>query len=362
MYKDMSDSGPNTSETLSQSHMGGDELILEIVKHTETKTSSNNVSESECSGGAARRARAGFQARASKAGARSLPLALSASTRRSRFQRQLETCDPGNNVGQKTSLDPADKGSLTPAMRKKYLKDLFVNYKSHSGLSHVLSLRSAWDTTGDVGDSFYGSAEDTINSGTLWALDPLEHAWMLSTVDGNFDTMVEFLSEDPSLLTRKDFVSGYTVLHWLAKNGKHETLINLLKHAEKEGVSVNVNSKGSGGQTPLHVAAMHHQYMVMKVLVGAFSADVDVMDYNGKRPWQYLKENASLEMKELLGAWDDEHTYGQLNVNNNGACAESNLEELQESSDQVETFSQPDRWGLGSFVKLLTPFFTRSKN
>ncbi|KAI4892859.1 hypothetical protein NFI96_000755 [Prochilodus magdalenae] len=199
-----------------------------------------------------------------------------------------------------------EKGSLTPAMRKRYLKDLFLNYKSHTGLSSLLSFKSDSQCSGD-GEDVRGYSLEDPSSGAFWALDPLEHAWMLSVVDGNYDTMVEFLSEDPSLLTRRDFVSGYTALHWLAKNGKHETLIKLLKRAENEGSPVNVNIKGSGGFTPLHVATMHNQYMVVKILVGAFSANIDAMDYSGKRAWQYLRENAPPEMKELLGAWDDEH-------------------------------------------------------
>ncbi|CAB1325593.1 unnamed protein product, partial [Coregonus sp. 'balchen'] len=94
------------------------------------------------------------------------------------------------------------------------------------------------------------------------------------------------------------------VLHWLANSGQDETLMQLLRHAQNEGIQVNVNLKGRGGLTPLPVAAM---YMVIKILVGAFSANIDAMDYSGRRAWQYLKGNAPEEMKELLGTWDDAH-------------------------------------------------------
>ncbi|XP_051945145.1 ankyrin repeat domain-containing protein SOWAHC-like [Xyrauchen texanus] len=235
-------------------------------------------------------------------GVRPVP-AISASTRRSRFQKQLEVCEPGSSASRRQSVDASKKGSLTTAMRKMYLKELFLN--NRSGLSSIISPRHSIASSIDCEDTPYGVNDTNINRCALWALDPMEHAWMLSAVDGNYDTMVDFLAEDPSLLSRKDFISGYTVLHWLAKNGKDETLIQLLKHAEKEGLPVNVNMRGSGGLTPLHVAAMHHQYMVAKLLVGAFSAKIDVMDYSGKRAWQYLKQNAPMEMKELLGGWDD---------------------------------------------------------
>uniref|UniRef100_A0A8C6SKY7 Uncharacterized protein n=1 Tax=Neogobius melanostomus TaxID=47308 RepID=A0A8C6SKY7_9GOBI len=81
----------------------------------------------------------------------------------------------------------------------------------------------------------------------------------------------------------RDFISGYTVLHWLAKNGQDETLFKLLSYAQTLDLHVNVNVRGSGGLTPLHLASMHGQYMVIKLLVGAFGANVDTMDYNGKR-------------------------------------------------------------------------------
>ncbi|KAL7863286.1 hypothetical protein SRHO_G00122700 [Serrasalmus rhombeus] len=263
-----SESSSISSEPQPDSQIGGGDLLSRGQKPSEPRISSYSVSEGSLT-----------------------------RMRRSRLQKQPELLG---------APEAQEKGSLTPAMRKKYLKDLFLNYKSHTGLSSILSLKgdSQWSRDGeDVGGY---SLEDT-SSGAFWALDPLEHAWMLSVVDGNYDTMVEFLSEDPSLLTRRDFVSGYTALHWLAKNGKHEMLIKLLKRAEKEGSPVNVNIKGSGGFTPLHVATMHRQYMVVKILVGAFGANIDAMDYSGKRAWQYLGENAPPEMKELLGTWDDEH-------------------------------------------------------
>ena len=134
---------------------------------------------------------------------------------------------------------------------------------------------------------------------------------MLAAVDGNYEDIFEFIADDPYLLTRRDFISGFSVLHWLAKSGHGETLAKLLRHAENAGSPADVNLRGSGGLTPLHVASMHGRFMVVKLLVGAFGAKVDVMDYNGRRAWQYLGGNAPLEMKELLGAWDEEHSTTQ---------------------------------------------------
>ncbi|XP_067455810.1 ankyrin repeat domain-containing protein SOWAHD [Thunnus thynnus] len=277
----------------------------------------------------------------------------SAFQRRSRLQRQQEVSDssaPGTLLLQR---DASERGSLTPAMRKKYLKELLLSNSSHSGFSTVLTSQTS-----------SASSEQDVN----WALYPMEHAWMISAVEGNYETILEFISEDPHLLTRKDFISGYSVLHWLAKRGQDETLVKLLRYAQNAGIPVNVNVRGSGGFTPLHVACMHSHYMVIKLLVGAFSANVDAMDYNGKRAWQYLRGDAPPEMKELLGTWDDEHSGGcaqqniNKNVNNNCATA-MNLTPSDEvdhgETDEVDFFHRTNRggsWRMGPLRKLLSSF------
>ncbi|XP_056149633.1 ankyrin repeat domain-containing protein SOWAHD [Lampris incognitus] len=271
-----------------------------------------------------------------------------APSRRSRLQRQQEVFDTGSL--HRPSAEAPERGSLTPAMRKKYLKKLLLNNPSNSGFSSVLSSETS-----------SASSRDELDAQTTdWALYPVEHAWMLCAVDGNYETILEFISEDPHLLTRKDFVSGFSVLHWLAKKGQGETLIKLLKYAETKGIAMNVDLRGSGGLTPLHVATMHGQNMVIKVLVGAFGANTDAMDYNGKRAWQYLKGDAPPEMKELLGAWDENSGGCQQNVNNNSATHLPACEEEGEGGrnevDCQDGTARSGSWRLGSFKKLFQPF------
>ncbi|KAM9849660.1 ankyrin repeat domain-containing protein SOWAHC [Aulostomus maculatus] len=262
--------------------------------------------------------------------------------RRSRLQRQQDVSDDGGS-------EAPERGSITPAMRKKYLKELLLSQASHGGFTTVLTSQTS---------SVSFSEQQDVN----WALSPMEHAWMLSAVEGNYETLLEFISEDPYLLTRKDFISGYSVLHWLAKRGQDETLIQLLRFAENAGVPVNVDLRGSGGLTPLHVASMHGHYMVVKLLVGAFGANVDAMDYNGKRAWQYLRGDAPLEMKELLGAWDEEHRHGfaqNANKNCNNSATQVNVaacDEEDRETEEVNFFDRTKRagsWRFGSFRKLL---------
>lgn len=264
----------------------------------------------------------------------------SAFQRRSRVQKMQEVSGSAGGAPQRDSSSE----SPTQSVRKKYLKEL----RQNSSLSALSSQSSS------VGDA-------------EWALYPMEHAWMLSAVEGNYNTILEFISEDPYLLTRRDFISGYSVLHWLAKRGQGETLIQLLRYAESAGICVNVNLRGSGGFTPLHVASMHGQYMVVKLLVGAFGASVDVMDHSGRRAWQYLKEGAPAEMKELLGAWDEEHHCSQnINRNNNSSVREGSqtpMEEEEEEADssdmeELKTFNLTvrDSWRQSSLRKLLSSF------
>ncbi|XP_038145400.1 ankyrin repeat domain-containing protein SOWAHC [Cyprinodon tularosa] len=266
-------------------------------------------------------------------------LVMPGASQRRRLQRQPEVSDGSAPAALHADRDAPERGSLPPALRKKYLKELLLS-------------------------SSFNSVETLSTEDTEWALYPMEHAWMLLAVEGNYETILDFLSEDPHLLSRKDFISGYSVLHWLAKRGQDEVMLKLLRFAERAAVPVNVNMRGSGGLTPLHVASMHGRFAVIKLLVGAFGADVDAMDYSGKRPWQYLKEDAPLEMKELLGTWDDEHSCGEhLNRNGNNNCSGAgNLAPCEEldagEPEELTDFgkAKAGSWRFGSLRKLIPSF------
>ncbi|XP_029113395.1 ankyrin repeat domain-containing protein SOWAHD [Scleropages formosus] len=306
---------------------------------------------------------AGPSERWSRAAARVLPAgSLVAPPRRARLQRQQEVSDPsgGGGASLKLSGEAAEKGSLTSAMRKRYLKELLLNNPFRSAFGSMMILQGSGCADGPAEEEEEGGSGGAGGS-LLWALDPTEHAWMLSAPDGNYETIAEYLCEDFSLLTRKDFISGFTVLHWLAKYGRDETLVKVLRLAASRGSPVDVNLKGSGGLTPLHVAAMHGQHMVLKILVGAFGADVDVMDYSGRRAWQYLRGGASLEMKELLGACEClAKAVGGQNANNNSSC--SACQPAAEAPGVREHVDPPprtdERGRFGSFKRLFAPLLS----
>ncbi|CAL8356100.1 unnamed protein product [Merluccius merluccius] len=264
-------------------------------------------------------------------------------TRRSGSRGQPEVTDP-------TSVDAPERGSLTPAMRKKYLKDVLLSHTSGIGFGGVLSVETASRRGSGCCASPRRDAQQLDPQRADFVLDPQEHAWMLCAVDGNDEAIFGMIADDPCLVNRKDFVSGYSVLHWLAKRGNGETLVRLLRHAETAGIPADVNARGSGGLTPLHVASMHGQYMVIQHLVGAFGADVDVMDYGGRRAWQYLKGDAPPAIQELLGTWDE-----QRNDNNNACSTSQSADVVDDEVDPPER-TGAGSWGLKYFRDLLPSF------
>ncbi|XP_038589799.1 uncharacterized protein LOC119914523 isoform X3 [Micropterus salmoides] len=137
---------------------------------------------------------------------------------------------------------------------------------------------------------------------SLVPLEPREHAWLVKGAAGAWPDIYSLFREDPSLLNRQDFISGFTVLHWIAKHGDHRVLNTLWYGVEKAGLTFDINARSTCGHTPLHIAAIHGHKNIMQLLVKKFNANVKLRDMAGKKPWQYLSRTLPPEVFHLLGA------------------------------------------------------------
>ncbi|XP_020007109.2 ankyrin repeat domain-containing protein SOWAHC [Castor canadensis] len=206
-------------------------------------------------------------------------------------------------------------GPTTPRSVRQNFRDLVMGHSPQlkrnvcfGGSSHGCFSGGGRGRGGGDSDSasVASSAEEESSGGGSVTLDPLEHAWMLSASDAKWDSLEGLLTCDPGLLAKRDFITGFTCLHWAAKHGRQELLAMLVSFANKHQLPVNINARTSGGYTALHLAAMHGHVEVVKLLVGAYDADVDIRDYSGKKASQYLSHSIAEEIKNLVGALDED--------------------------------------------------------
>lgn len=140
-----------------------------------------------------------------------------------------------------------------------------------------------------------GDATETV------PLEPLAHQWLVKCAAGLWGSVYALLLRDTRLVHRKDFMSGFTALHWAAKDGNVDAIHKLLEISSRKGTGVHVNCKSHGGYTPLHIAAIHGHAEVLAVLVQRYGASVNERDNDGKKALHYLEKGASAEVRGLLG-------------------------------------------------------------
>lgn len=207
--------------------------------------------------------------------------------------------------------------------------------RRRGALRELLGLQGAapagWLSEEHLEPSAPGSRRSSGQGSSRMCLEPREHAWILAAAECRFEVLLEMLEAEPSLLMREDPITGYSVLHWLAKHGRHEELILLHDFAQRQGLPFDVSAPGSGGLTPLHLAALQGHDMVIKVLVGALGADPSRRDHSGNRPCHYLRPDASLNLRELSGAeeWEIEHARERENANNNSSTTTTTTRRLK---------------------------------
>ncbi|XP_044539381.1 ankyrin repeat domain-containing protein SOWAHB [Gracilinanus agilis] len=154
----------------------------------------------------------------------------------------------------------------------------------------------------DNAPSVLVSLRPSVHKSSLVPLDSREHEWIVRLASGSWVQVLTLFWEDPQLALRKDFLTGYTALHWIAKHGDLQALQDLVKGAQKAGIILDMNVRSSCGYTPLHLAAIHGHQSIIKLLVQRLESSVNVRDSSGKKPWQYLTSNTTGEIWQLLGA------------------------------------------------------------
>lgn len=143
--------------------------------------------------------------------------------------------------------------------------------------------------------------EEPKNSAAVVPLDQSEHDWLVKCAAGHWSQVYGLLLRDSQLADKRDFMSGFTALHWAAKCGNSDMLVKIIDLSKRGGGDVDVNAKTHGGYTPLHIAALHNQQYVLTMLVGEYGADTSIRDNCGKRAYHYLHGDASGAVREMLG-------------------------------------------------------------
>ncbi|XP_052668743.1 ankyrin repeat domain-containing protein SOWAHB [Harpia harpyja] len=146
------------------------------------------------------------------------------------------------------------------------------------------------------------SLRNVPSRGLLVPLGQREHAWLVAMSAGCWARVRGLFLEEPELALKRDFMSGFTVLHWLAKHGDGPGLQELAAAARQAGLALDVDARSGCGYTPLHLAAIHGHQLVIKVLVLQLGCQVQVRDSSGRRPWEYLGSSTSGEIWQLLEA------------------------------------------------------------
>ncbi|XP_044133707.1 ankyrin repeat domain-containing protein SOWAHA [Bufo gargarizans] len=132
-------------------------------------------------------------------------------------------------------------------------------------------------------------------------LESSEHEWLVNSTNGRWNhKLLGLIMTDSELAGKRDFISGFTALHWAAKSGNTEMVKLLFDLSEKNGSNINVNARSFGGYTPLHIAAIHECKGVILMLTRDYKANVNIRDNSGKKPYHYLKKNSAVQLKFIL--------------------------------------------------------------
>ncbi|XP_054882017.1 ankyrin repeat domain-containing protein SOWAHC-like [Poeciliopsis prolifica] len=215
-------------------------------------------------------------------------------------QKFLSTKEDSEDKEDERSSLSGSEDSCSPTGSRRHFIQVMMN--SSPEVRKSIELRSPVCLTprsdGDAASVGSGSLDVDRTSVTL---DPVEHEWMMCASDAEWDSLHTLLSSEPNLVLKKDFVTGFTCLHWAAKHGKQELIALIINFAKHHNLPISVDVRSNMGYTPLHIAAIHNHMEVLKLLVGAYNADVEIRDYSGRKACHYLT-NVSVDIRDIIGA------------------------------------------------------------
>lgn len=282
--------------------------------------------------------------------------------------RPLEKREGTDGIGHLVSVESVDSGlesnggsvGSVSTSTFKMLQNQFLNGGSGSTTNvQPERLSRSNDDLDRMDDDAEG--DDFLMGGPTAHLEPLEKEWLVSAAKGNRAQIMCLLEQDPNLATKKDFMQGYSAIHWAAKHGRAD----IVKLLASTGIDVNVRT--NGGYTPLHLAAMHGRDAVIKMLVSEYEADINCRDFSGKKPKQVARvENLTIEAQALLedqfrnysdtssesSGYGSLSKYGSLN-SNPGVVMSSHHSNSEKGSGKNEVSDDKSRSRSSSIGKFL---------
>lgn len=205
------------------------------------------------------------------------------------------------------------------------------------------------------------TSEEPARNPSVVPLDQSEHQWLVKCATGHWSQVHGLLMQDSQLAEKKDFMSGFTALHWAAKCGNGNMLVTIIDLAKQGGVDFDINSRAHGGYTPLHIAALHNQAYIMTMLVSEYGADTRIRDNCGKRAYHYLHKDVAASVREMLG----QPKVQQVQIQDRILHEREELDlfpDLTKSLHSISRFFQPHTPGQKKRHKQRPAFFSLSED
>lgn len=171
-------------------------------------------------------------------------------------------------------------------------------------------------------------------------LGPVEHEWLVKSAKGCWTRICSLLLQHPQLAEKRNFMSGFTVLHWAAKSGNCEMVCKVMDVTRQCAGGICVNAKSYDGYTPLHIAAIHTHEGVLSLLVCKYGANTNIRDNSGKKPYHYLSQDVSFEIRKMLGDPRFLHPNGHCQLGD-----DQNLQEFPKGFKPLGKLFQPHAGG-----------------